>query len=133
MSAAFALVKFKTTGNIYYGCYEGTSDLLLPQICTPAECYDEKTGCYCAISHCRQLHALATDESWIISNDVLDLDDVEIYSDYGGGFYWAGHGSESIKKVNSWGDPWCDEASNCMDGRPEWVDEFLERLEKKHG
>lgn len=129
MSASFALIKFKATGNIYYGCYEGTSDLLLPHICTSEECYDEHHGIYSPIRRCRELHARATDISWIISNDELEgsyLDDVEIYSDYGGGFYWRSHGCEAIKKVNVWGEPWSDEYANVMDGVPDWVKEFLE-------
>ena len=129
MSASFALIKFKKTGNIYYGCYEGTSDLLLPYICTPEECYDEHNGYYSPIRCCRELHARAGNQSWIISDDELKgsyLDDVEIYSDYGGGFYWKSSGCEAIKKVNVWGTPLEDDYTNVMDGVPVWVTEFLE-------
>ena len=38
MSRSFALVKFKKTGNIYYGCYDGTCDVMYPFLCTPQEC-----------------------------------------------------------------------------------------------
>ena len=30
MSASYGLVKFKKTGNVYYCCYEGTSDIMIP-------------------------------------------------------------------------------------------------------
>lgn len=125
MSASFALVKFKSTGNIYFGCYEGTSDILIPYICTPEECYDEKLDCYCSISHCRDLSA--QHKTWAYPDNV-PADEVEIYSDYGGGFYWNGHGSESIKMIKDFLDPW-DNYTTIEDGKPEWVEEFLKSLE----
>lgn len=124
MSASLAMIKFKKTGNIYFGCYEGTSDLLLPYICTPEECYNEKHDCYCALTYCRELFNRNLHNSWIISDDTSDVDEVEIYSDYGGGFYWSSIGSESLKKING-GDPW--EYGDVTDGVPDWVKEFWEK------
>ena len=46
MSRAFALIKFNKSGNIYYGCYDGTCDVIYPSICTPQECYDKEDDCY---------------------------------------------------------------------------------------
>lgn len=129
MSASFALIKFKKTGNIYYGCYEGTSDVLLPYICTPEECYNKNIDCYCPITYCRELTDRAANRSWIISDDELKgsyLDDVEIYSDYGGGFYWKSSGCEAFKKVNVWGTPYDDGCIDYADGVPDWAKEFLE-------
>lgn len=123
MSASFALVRFNKTGNIYYGCYEGTSDLMLPFICTPEECYDENIDCYCAITYCRNIKGQYT--TWLFPNDVADLDDIEIYSDYGGGFYWSGTGSESIKMIKDYLDPWEQCYENIKDGQPKWAEEFL--------
>lgn len=123
MSASFGLVRFKKTGNIYYGCYEGTSDLMLPFICTPEECYDEKIDCYCAITHCRNIKGRYA--TWLFPDDVADLDDIEIYSDYGGGFYWNGTGSESIMMIKDYLDPWEQCYKNMKDGQPKWVEEFL--------
>lgn len=127
MSAAFGLVKFKTTGNVYYCCYEGTSDTLIPNICTPEECYDEKLDCYCAISYCREL---CRRTGWSIPDDVTDWDDVEIYSTYGGGFYWDDTGSESIKMLKPALDQWGELLlSNEKYGIPKWAEEFLKRLD----
>lgn len=124
MSAAFALIKFKRTGNIYYGCYEGTSDTMLPFICTPEECYDEKLDCYCAISYCRNLARQG--KAWSFPEAAPDIDEVEIYSDYGGGFYWTVRGSESARVVESL-DPLDIDIEH--DGMPDWAKKFLEELE----
>lgn len=127
MSRSFALVKFKKTGNIYYGCYNGTPDILLPFLCTPKECYNEEFDCYCAISYCMELSCKT--DSWRFPDDVADLDDVEIYSDYGGGFYWSGKGSESIKMVDyDSRNPWETSYDDIVDGMPEWAEKFLKEL-----
>lgn len=130
MSCSFALVKFKKTGNIYYGCYNGTSDIMIPFLCTPQECYDEKLDCYCAITYCRELSY--RHESWKFPEDVTDLDDIEIYSDYGGGFYWSGTGSESIKMIDDFLDPWEAVYEDMKHGVPEWVEEFLKQQEENN-
>ena len=130
MSASFALIKFKRTGNIYFGCYEGTSDTMNPYICTPEECYDEKVDCYCSIWYCRNLGR--QHKEWIFPTDIDDLDEVEIYSDYGGGFYWAGIGSESIKMIDSPVDEFGElDFGKITDGRPEWVEEYLAQFEEE--
>lgn len=127
MSADWGLVKFKKTGNIYMCCYEGTSDILNPYICTPEECYDEQRDCYCAITHCRMIGA--SHDDWAFPDYVQDLDEVEIYTDYGGGFYWYGTGSESIMMIKGPLDTWAfDEDASVIDGRPKWVDEFWSQL-----
>ena len=125
MSSAFGLVKFKSTGNIYYGCYNGTCDIFLPFIFTAEECYDEELDCYCAITYGRELNR---DRDWIFPDDVKDLDEVEIYSDYGGGFYWNGTGSESARMKKKYLDPFEEVWRDINDGTPKWVDDFLARL-----
>lgn len=127
MSRAFALVKFKKTGNIYYGCYNGTPDILLPFLCTPQECYDETLECYCSIIYCTEL---SDRNSWEFPDNVKDLDDIEIYSDYGGGFYWSGTGSESVKMVYEFLNPFDEVYPDIKNGQPEWVEKFLKRLEE---
>lgn len=129
MSSAFGLVKFKTTGNIYYCCYNGTSDIMNPYICTPEECYDEATDAYWAITYCEALDFKY--KTWKFPNNVTDLDEIEIYSDYGGGFYWSGTGSESIKMIKNYLNPWEECYEDMKDGKPEWVINFLDRLEKE--
>ena len=122
MSSTWALVRFKKTGNVYMGHYNGTSDIMNPFICTPEECYEPETDCYSSLTYCREL---AKGRSWKFPDEVTDLDEVEIYSDYGGGFYWSGTGSESIKMLNGPLDTWADsEDVNVTDGIPAWADEF---------
>ena len=129
MSASFGLVKFKKTGNVYYGCYEGTSDIMIPFICTPEECYNEETDSYWAITYCRKLSS--QHETWKFPDNVSDLDDIEIYSSYGGGFYWSGTGSESIKMIKNYLNPFEEVWEDMEDGEPEWVEEFYKRRDDK--
>ena len=119
MSKAFALIKFRKTGNIYYGIYNGTVDVLSPKICTPEECYDPSSDCYCAISYLED-----TLYDYYEYPEDADWDIVDIYSDYGRGFYWQGIGSESLKLIKKGCIPWeeCDYLSH---GKPPWVVEFL--------
>lgn len=124
MSASFVLVKFKRTGNIYYGCYEGTSDVTIPYLCTPEECYIENEQCYRPISYCRHLGDI---NDWEFHDSVSDLDQVEIYSDYGGGFYWHGKGSESIKMIKENLMPWDNCYEDVQNGIPKWARDFLDR------
>lgn len=127
MSRSFALVKFKKTGNIYYGCYNGTCDILLPFLCTPQECYDETDGYYDPITYCTELSEKTG--SWGLPDNVTDLDNIEIYSDYGCGFYWNGTGSESVKMINDFLNPFEEVYEDIKDGVPQWVEEFLKRLD----
>lgn len=125
MSRAFGLVRFSRTGNIYYCCYNGTCDITIPFLCTSEECYNEKLDCYCAITYCQELSR--QHGSWAFPDNVSDLDDIEIYSDYGGGFYWRGTGSESIKMINDYLAPFEECYKDIKDGQPDWVKEFLEQ------
>ena len=124
MSASWALIRFNETGNVYMGCYEGTTDVMIPYICTPEECYDEGLDCYCSIIHCRDL---AKDRSYDFPSGVEDLDKCEVYSDYGGGFYWSAVGSETLKMIKNPIEPGCVTALDfdaITDGKPDWVEEF---------
>ena len=131
MSAEFGLVKFKKTGNIYFCCYEGTSDTLLPFICTAEECYDETSDGYWAITYCRDLRERRRDESWEIPKDTADLDEVEIYITYGGEWCMPGIGSESLRMVNGiLDDDYELDYSLFTRECPSWAKEFLDELEK---
>lgn len=122
---SIGLVKFKRTGNIYYACYNGTTDIMLPFICTPKECYDEKLGFYCPIECCQQR------EDVNLPNDIADLDEIEIYSDYGDGFYWKGIGSESIKMIKNYLNPFDElKDEDVTDGKPQWVKDFFANEEE---
>ena len=121
MSAATGMVKFKRTGNIYMCCYEGTSDIMIPYIFKPEECFYD--GYYHAISYGRKL---GDENNWEMPN-IEDIDDIEIYSDYGNGFYWQGKGSESAKYIISeinFGEFVYD----YKDGTPKWVTDFWDSI-----
>lgn len=124
MSASWGLVRFKKTGNIYMCCYEGTTDILVPFICTPEECWDEKSDCYHSIAYCRQL---SEGRSWAFPDDVTDLDECDVYSDYGDGFHWSGTGSESLKMIKDGRNPWNEEIEE-IDGQLGWVIQFVEEI-----
>lgn len=126
MSAAYGLVKFKKTGNVYMCCYNGTADIMIPFIFRPEECIDEE-GRYLAIYYGKKL---AENNSWEVP-DVSDVDDIEIYSDYGYGFYWQGKGSESSKFIISGSS--FEECDNYSYGKPKWVDDFWDSLKNKFG
>lgn len=87
----------------------------------------KKTDGYWAITYCRKLGD--QHKSWEFPNDVTDLDDIEIYSDYGGGFYWSGTGSESLKMINDYLMPYEQCWEDMKDGEPDWVKEFLLHLD----
>lgn len=129
MSSSFGLVKFNRTGNIYYCCYNGTSDVMIPYLCTPEVCYDKEADCYDAITYCRKLSS--QHKSWKFPDDITDLDDIEIYANYGGGFCWKSTGSESVKMIKDYLMPYEQCWEDMEDGRPDWVEEFLQYLENK--
>lgn len=118
MSAAFGLIRFQRTGNIYYGCYEGTSDVMIPYLCTPEECYDDGPIYYC--------RHLGDTNDWKFPDDIPDLDQVEIYSGYGNGFYWPSEGSESIRMIKGNLMPWDNCYEDIKDGTPQWAKEFMQ-------
>ena len=126
MSASWALIRFKNTGNIYMGCYEGTSDTMNPYICTAEECWDEKFKVYSSITYCRKI---AAERDWVFPKDAHDLDDVEIYSDYGFGGTYAAVGSETAKMIDcpldEFGELDWDKISKT---KPDWVDTYWNSL-----
>ncbi len=126
MSASTVLIRFKKTGNIYMGCYEGTSDYVKPYICTAEECYDEKLDCYCAITYCREI---AKDKDYILPKDFPDLDEVEVYSDWNFGGYFKAIGSESLKMIDCPLDEFGElDWSVIVHEKPDWVTGFWEEL-----
>lgn len=127
MSASYALIRFKRTGNIYYGCYEGTSDTMNPYICTPEECYDKDLDCYCSITYCREI---AREKDWVFPKGVADLDEVEVFSDYGFGGCFKAVGSESMKMIDCPLDEFGELNWEYIHrGKPKWAEEFEKELE----
>lgn len=120
MSRAIALVKFLNSGNIYATVYEGTSDILVPFLFT----YDE----YKNTSIYNEVDKIIYTLPWKM-DDNTPLEPVEIYSDYGGGFYWQGMGSEALKKVGGPLEPFGYDFDNdfvqSIDGQPDWVIQYF--------
>lgn len=112
MSRTIALIKFRKTGNIYCGCYNGTTDVM----------YDFLYKWNPNINVFDYCNEHANDSLEIIKNNKIDdIDNIEIYSDYGGGFYWDGKGSEKFKIIIEGLNPWNDYSNLPTDGQPEWV------------
>ena len=55
-------------------------------------------------------------------------DDYNDESDYGGGFYWGGTGSESKKVIVTFLAPFDQCPKDIKDGQPEWVKDFLHHI-----
>ena len=126
MSSAMAFIKFKKTGNIYCGCYNGTVDIMY-------DCFCEYNPNISIFDYCSE-HA---DDSIDIkrTNKIDDLDEIEIYSDYGGGFYWKGTGSEKYKIIVKGLDPWNNnntpwDGASITDGMPGWVNNYFMEIFK---
>ena len=120
MSRAIAFIRFNKTGNIYYGCYDGTVDLMYSSFTEYQDNFDIFDWCS---EHCY-------DYQKIDKNLIKDEDDIEIYSDYGGGFYWDGKGSEKYKIITEGFDPWSDYSNSPIDGQPEWVKNKFAEINK---
>lgn len=124
MSRATGLVKFLDTGNIYLGVYKGTSDVFYQRICTPEDCYDRKEKYFAPISYFEELEAL--EPNWKQPKD-CELRPVEIYTDYGGGFFWEGLGNEKLRFVDWNSCPIYYGELDEVDGTPDWAKEFLNK------
>lgn len=96
-----------------------------PYLCTPEECYSMVDNCYRAISYCRKLSSLG---DWVFPNEAPDLDEIEIYSDYGEGFYWKAKGSESLKMIKDSLNPFEDCYEDIQYGMPRWISDFLSTI-----
>lgn len=141
MSRAIALVKFNKTENIYMGVYDGTVDVLVPVILPPEKCLKDD-GCYHTFDSIEEAYnQFNTDD---LDYTDSDIDDVEIYSDYGGGFFWDGKGVEKYGYIlNDYLAPFMrtyhfvpwddspDDSILVVDGKPEWVEEFMDNLFKE--
>lgn len=68
---------------------------------------------------------IRSNRSWILDEPSKDIDEVDLYSDYGGGFYWRGTGSESERFILSELAPLNDWSQDVTDGVPNWVSDFL--------
>ena len=116
MSRANGLIKFKD-GSIKWTIYNGTVDQMHP------------------------LYYNTNEEAWkgYKHDDYPEVckhekETVEIYSDYGGGFYWEGKCCTTCKSIGyDYTDPYGDEITgenrlDYTDGMPEWVKEFFNKI-----
>lgn len=122
MSRAFGLVKFPN-GNVYISCYDGTSDYMYSPLITKNDLvskYDDSVFEW-------NSHVLKSDSS---IEDTLDTarkdggeEPVEIYSDYGGGFWWTGKASEKYMCITEGNSLWY--IKDYQNGCPEWAQRFM--------
>ena len=127
MSKEWGLIRFCKTDNIYVGCYYGTVDLMCPAICTLNDCYQKENDCYSPVDYCLFKKINIPDK-----RDIEDLDYIEIWTRYGGGFYWTGLGSEKYKAIIEGCDPWGSELLGYpIDGKPKWAVDFMKKLEEE--
>lgn len=138
LSRTLALIRFEDTGNIYMGVYDGTSDILYSCFASAERCWDEQDQCYKYFDTVSEFCKTNQDISYFES----DISNIEIYSDYGGGFSWEGKGVEKCgivlpKYRNPWiciepYDPWTgkpnDDYIDVTDGVPEWAQTFMNKI-----
>ena len=120
MSKAWGYIRFYKTNNIYVGCYDGTVDMMYPYFCSLVDCYNANKDCYSPISYCLNKNIID-----INKEDIDDIDIIDIYTDYGMGFYWTGTGSEKYKIILDGINPWSND-NFPIDGTPKWVLKFNE-------
>lgn len=112
MSRANLMVRFPD-GTIRHGLYDGTSDIVMrPLYATAIQAWDV----YCNDRN----DAWGTDEQWNDFNGMVG-EAVEIFTDYGGGFWW--HGEALTEWVTS-GIHLHEDDLETYDGRPDWVINF---------
>ena len=110
MSHSYGAVYFKGDGKVYWYEYDGTADVVLPIL------HDTAQG---------------VSENWRgdIPKDKWEYckcgkaEDVEIYSDYGGGFSWPGRACRFCMKIDGPRMPFDYEGDNkpYTNGVPEWA------------
>ena len=108
------------------GVYLGVTDTFYCTICTPEECWNEENNCYEYITYLenysRNAEKFPTD-MW---------EDVEIYSDYGGGFFWKGKGNEERRVIDSHSCTVpCYDFDKVFDGVPDWAQKFMDKIFKE--
>ena len=118
MSRAFGLCRFRSTSNIYWCVYDGTSDVMYPWLYTDEEITDNNGGTHL-------FSMINSKRPWKPEQPPTDIDVVDLYSDYGGGFYWCGKGSELNRLILSELAPLDDWSQDVTDGVPSWVSDFL--------
>lgn len=118
MSKALALVRFKD-GTILRGCYDGTCDFLYQWLITEQELQEKYDG---SIFDWVEQKTKNYDNKPINSNILTDLEEVEVFSNYGSGFSWKDKASKSkMMMENSTGIDYV----RWSDDIPDWVLEYF--------
>ena len=143
MSDSIALMRFKDTGTILMGIYDGNSDILCSYMYKP-EFFLDEDGIYNVFSKEKECFKL-DDRYCRIEPEYTDDDevsDVEIWSDYGGTFWWEGKAVEKygyiLREYTCPYDPTVpmglrgiqDQLCDIHYNTPDWVKEFLDKLNK---
>lgn len=117
MSKALGLVKF-SDGEIFETCYNGTVDIMW-RFFISKEKLDKNF--YGDIFYFYENSRNNTYKGPSLYDEI-----VEIYSDYGKGFYWKGLANKKYKCITSGIDPYNElEYDEIKDGQPNWVKKYL--------
>lgn len=108
MSSAYGVVRFKSDGKLLFYLYDGTSDICVPTLC-------------------ENMDDIWKDNGWLRCKCEHD-EPVEIFSDYGGGFYWEGKACRHCMCITKGLEPWSneDEIVDITHEQPKWLKEIWE-------
>ena len=130
MSRCLALMRFKDTGTILMGIYSGITDVVYPRMFPCEHFWNDEQQCYFIFEH--EYDCLNYNHEHIRLENAVD---VEIYSDYGGGFYWEGRAVEKYGYILPYyqtpfgnNHPFYLDDDNSIvvyDGIPNWAKEFM--------
>lgn len=109
MSHSIGAVHFKSDGKILFYEYNGTEDVIIPPLWETKAELSENWRCN------------PTPEAWE-GCKCKRSEDVEIYSDYGGGGYWTGTSCRHCMLINEPLMPFGDETLLYTDGVPKWAE-----------
>lgn len=104
LSHASGKVKFND-GTVMHYEYDGTSDWVIPKFYnTHEEMWDNWRKYEYIENHCEH-----------------DIEDVEIYSDYGNGFYWKGKACRKCNMIIGELSPFNYDHIIIVHGQPDWI------------
>ena len=110
MSRAYGVVRFQSDDKLLYYLYDGTSDICVPSLCD-------------------NIDDIWKDNGWKKCNCNQD-EPVEIYSDYGGGFYWQGRACRHCMCITEKINPWEEcKLKEITDEQPQWISEIWKEKE----
>ena len=141
MSRANAYIKFNDTGHLYFGGYDGTTDYMKPNILPITKETVKKYGvsdiCLSGITFYYEFEPQEFTEEEFESM-VKNSTDCEIYTDYGGGYYWEAKGYERnpdtfsiiTKNLSPYYYDELEDDTYMTDGEPDWMDDVRALIKK---